>query len=96
MRIDKRKLVLAALPVFALGGCAGDEMRIGSASNMGEASRQTFAAQVIDPAPVYDAPADVSGQQVAGAIDRYNTDKKKKPERTSTSNLQSSSTGGGT
>ncbi len=93
MPTKNRHLALVLLPVLALAGCAGEDMGLKSAGNFGEANRQTFAAQVIDPAPEYDTPqAAGDGQHTAKAIDRYNADQVKKPDRTSTSAL---STGGG-
>lgn len=96
IRLARPALLAAALCLAgALGGCT-DGTQGGIASTgaaFGEASRQTFAAQIIDPAPRYDTPDPVtSGQQAAAAIERYNTDQVKKPERITTSR---SSTGGG-
>lgn len=76
---------LAPIAVLALAACTGldgSTLGVNQPDNFGEANRQTFAAQVIDPAPVYD---DVliggSGDKAAQAIERYRTDKVKQPER---------------
>lgn len=95
MRIELFRGCLCLLPLLATAACT-DGTQGGLASTgpaFGEAMRQTFAAQVIDPAPQYDSPDPVtSGQQAAAAQDRYNTDQVKKPERITTSR---SLTGGG-
>ncbi len=66
---------------------------MGGADNFGEANRQTNAAQIIDPDPVYPTVVpETSGEHAAQAVDRYRTDKVKKPERQRTSR---SITGGG-
>lgn len=68
-------LVLAACSTTSKSGLIEE-------STMGEASRTTFAAQVIDPDPQYeflDPPT--SGEHAAQAVTRYRTDKVKKPER---------------
>lgn len=70
---------------LALGGCVDGHDGLASTGNFGEAVRQTLAAQVIDPAPHYDAPDPVtSGQQAAVAQDRYNAGAVKQPERITT------------
>ncbi len=90
MRTRTNGPLFALLPLVALAGCAGDNMGLGSASDLGEATRQTFAAQVIDPMPEYASEQQTDGQHVAEAIERYDTDKVKLPDRTSTSDLQTS------
>ena len=69
----------------ALGGCSTMN-KSGSIeeTTLGEARAATFAAQVIDPDPQYEylSPA-TSGQHAAQAVERYRTDKVKKPERIS-------------
>jgi len=84
-----RSGVALALAV-SLCGCAttnGGDAVMGWQDNFGEANRQTMAAQIIDPHPVYpDAQAPAGGEHAAQAVARYRTDKVKKPERTTTSN----------
>lgn len=76
---------LGPIALLALGACTGaDGMKLGiqQPDNFGEANRQTFAAQVIDPAPAYDDPmVGGNGDKAAQAIERYRTDKVKQPER---------------
>lgn len=90
----KHLLILAG--TVALAGCAGDDADLASTgSAFGESVRQTFAAQIIDPAPSYaEAVPPTSGNHAAAAIDRYETDKVKKPDRTATSSLASGGSGG--
>jgi len=96
MPFEIGRTAAAALMLVFVAGCASTNGQVLSAKNdnWGEANRQTMAAQVIDPAPVYeDATAPTSGTQVAGAIERVRTDKVKKPERVKTSTIQSSGSG---
>lgn len=84
----KRFLTVAS--AFALlAGCAAVDPQTGSADpRFGEATRWNAAAQIIDPAPVYDEtgaqPGD-SGAKAAAAAERYRTDRVKEPRRESTS-----------
>lgn len=82
-----RTKLAAAFALALLAGCATDgATAFGEDSTWGEANRQTFAAQVIDPAPQYDTAAPQgSGKQAADAIERYRTGTVKKPERIETS-----------
>jgi hypothetical protein len=93
MPFETGRTAAAALLLVFVAGCTSTNGQVLSAKNdnWGEANRQTMAAQVIDPAPVYeDATAPTSGTQVAGAIERVRTDKVKKPERVKTSTIQGS------
>ncbi len=95
MRIELFRGCLCVASLLATAACT-DSKQTGLASTgpaFGEALRQTFAAQVIDPAPHYDTELLTSGQNAATAQDRYNTDQVKKPDRISTSRSQSA--GGG-
>lgn len=91
----KPNLLLAGA-VLLLAACTRDGVNSASADNWGEANRQTFAAQVIDPDPQYDTinPA-TSGDHAAKAIDRYNKGAVKAPEKVRTSNVGSGSGGSG-
>lgn len=94
-----RHLTLAAIAV-SLAGCAstgGSGLSQSKPDNFGEASRQTFAAQIINPNPEYaDAVPTTAGSQVAAAIERYRTGKVKQPisQRTSQIGNQSGGAGG--
>ncbi|MDE2437647.1 MAG: hypothetical protein KGM49_15440 [Sphingomonadales bacterium] len=95
MRTKCSALALGGL-VLALGGCVTDSTGRAVADNWGEANRQTMAAQIIDPAPQYDtALAATSGDHAAQAIDRYNKDKIKRPDRVRTTTVGTGGGGGG-
>jgi type IV pilus biogenesis protein CpaD/CtpE len=86
------RTALFALPLAALSACSstGSMSLNGKADNFGEANRQTFAAQVINPNPVYDEPyVGGSGDKAAQAIERYRTDKVKAPEKPKLSTIGS-------
>lgn len=89
---------LCPLALLALSACVGpDGMTLGvhEPDNFGEANRQTFAAQVIDPAPVYDEPyLGENGDKAAQAIERYRTDKVKQPDTQSLTKIGKSGSGG--
>ena len=76
-----RPLGLAAL--LLLGACRDDLESTGEPlSEFGEANRQTMLAQTVNPEPEYDtAIPPTSAGHAAQAIDRYATDRVKKPER---------------
>ena len=83
--------ILALAAICALAGCTPDGtgglVYNSGPDTFGEANRQTMAAQVVDPAPVYEtAQAAGSGEHAARAIERYRTDKVKKPDKVQTSN----------
>jgi type IV pilus biogenesis protein CpaD/CtpE len=90
-----RSRLAAVLAFAALAGCAHDGALpyMGGPDNFGEANRVTLAAQVVDPDPEYDTAVPETQADHAGkAVERYRTDKVKKPDRVRTSN---SATGGG-
>lgn len=97
MRTEVFPIALCAL---ALGGCAHDGPNglpyMGGPDNFGEANKVTMAAQVVDPAPVYDTLVPESHAEHAGqAVDRYRTDKVKLPDRTRTTDAIIEGGGGG-
>jgi hypothetical protein len=93
----RTKVSLTLGAVLLLGGCVNQPSGrpyIGGADNWGEANKQTLAAQVIDPMPVYDTPFEASAQKAVAATDRYYADKVKQPDRVKTSNAEVGGTGG--
>jgi len=98
MNIDPKRVMLAALAVAALSGCTFDPQTgriVPVQPELGEASNQTFAAQVVDPDPHYPAPATVSGDQTARAVEAYREGKVKEPKaQRATSGLSGSGSGG--
>lgn len=93
MLIDRRFLIAGAA-LALLGGCYDGKTQSTSDPLFGEAIRQTLAAQVVDPEPVYSEAAPSDADHAAQAVDRYRTDKVKKPVRVNTG-AGSSSSGGG-
>lgn len=91
--IIKRKLSLAL--VLACGcmvtSCTPNDITLGAAVN------NNSAAQIIDPDPKYTEDQATLGSQVAGAQERYRTDrvKKPKPVRTTEGGAGQSSSSGG-
>lgn len=82
-------LTLAGAATVLLTGCAttgaGNLPYMGGPDNFGEANKQTFAAMVVDPDPVYDEPVPETHAEHAGqAVERYRTDKVKMPDRVKT------------
>ena len=98
MNIDPKRALLAALALAALSGCTFDPQTgriVPVQPELGEASKQTFAAQVVDPDPHYPAPATVSGDQTARAVEAYREGKVKEPKaQRATSGLSGSGSGG--
>ena len=96
MPSDRRLIALGITLLACTAGCTSTgELKLGQADNWGEANRQTFAAQIINPAPEYaDAFAPHDGSHAAQAIERYRTDKVKAPERQSLSDIGKSGKGG--
>ena len=94
MPIDRASRVMLAAGVLLLAGCTDERPSpFKPVDNFGEANRQTLAAQIIDPNPVYDsAMAESSGDHTAQAIGRYRTDKVKQPDRVQTSNTVTTGT----
>ena len=84
MNIDRRMIVLA-LMVPLLAGCE-TTFRDAEAdvAEFGEPNRQTMAAQVVDPDPVYADPLPTSAEHAGQAADRYRKAAVKQPARTAT------------
>jgi len=96
-----KRLTLAAVGALVLApllaGCAqtySPSMGQIDPAEFGEANRQTFAAMVIDPEPVYTDALTTSGAHAQQAIERYRTDRVKQPERIQTGGLTSGGGGG--
>lgn len=87
-----KSFVAAAIALAVIcAGCSEGGVASTGIAPMGEASAQTFAAQIIDPDPVYDTQVPVgSGTQAQQAIERVRRDTVKKPEKTRTSSVGTS------
>ncbi|TCJ39496.1 hypothetical protein [Parafrankia sp. BMG5.11] len=84
------KIFAAASFALALSACTHGQSDglpyLGGQDNFGEANRQTMAAQIIDPAPVYtSAIPETHAEHAAQAVERYRTDQVKQPDRVRTS-----------
>ena len=76
---------LIAAAVLLIAAKPSGKPYMGGPDNWGEANRQTMAAQVIDPAPVYDTAVPETHAEHAGqAVERYRTDRVKLPDRVKT------------
>ena len=84
MNIDPKRAMLAALAVAALGGCTFDPQTghiVPVKPELGEASRQTFMAQVVNPDPQYpDKVPQSSGVQSERALEAYREGKVEQPK----------------
>lgn len=85
----RSKPLIAAAALALLSACTtgapDGKPYMGGPDNVGEANRMTFAAQVVDPAPVYDTAIPETHAEHAGqAVERYRTDKVKLPDRVKT------------
>lgn len=91
-----RTIVLIGLS-GCMAGCAstsGGGLKLGKEDNWGEAYRQTFAAQIINPAPEYADPVPLSsGARAVAALERYRTGTVKQPAHQSLSDVGSKSGG---
>lgn len=94
MLIDRRVLIAGAA-LALLGGCYNARTQSTSDPLFGESNRQTLAAQVVDPEAAYAEAAPSDANHAAQAIDRYRTDKVKKPVRVNTGAGSSGGGGGG-
>lgn len=75
-----KHIAAIALAGTLLAGCQTEWLAEEGASSWGEANRQTYAAMIVDPDPVYEEPLAVSAEKVAGAVERYREDAVKEPE----------------
>jgi type IV pilus biogenesis protein CpaD/CtpE len=94
MNTKPAKSVLAAAAVLLATACTENNYLASTPDNFGEASRQTLAAQIIDPDPQYGSlvPA-TSGDHAQDATDRYRAGTVRKPERQTTTSGTGSSSG---
>ena len=99
MNIDRKRLALAVAGAALLGGCTLDPKTgelVKPQPELGEASRQTLMAQVVNPDPRYEGPASSSGVQAERAIEAYREGKVEVPQTPSpTVSVGGSGSGGG-
>lgn len=82
-------LTVAGAASILLSGCAttgADGLPyMGGPDNFGEANKQTMAAMIVDPDPVYsDSVPETYAEHAGQAVERYRTDKVKLPDRVRT------------
>lgn len=87
MTID-RKALLAGAALLALAGCTPND------TGIGDAARANYAAQVVNPEPIYAEAMTTDGSQVAGAQERYRKGEVKKPVGVKTTSGGSGGGGG--
>jgi len=90
--ITDRARLLGGLGILLLvTGCAAQDLPLQRVDNWGEANRQTFAAQIVDPAPEYDTLVPITrGDHAVAAADRYRTGTVKEPKSERVSNASGS------
>jgi hypothetical protein len=96
--MNSKQLALACGLAIALSGCAQHYSFKGGQidpADFGEANRQTYAAMVVNPDPVYAEPLATSGERAAAAIERYNEGEVETPERVSSTASIGGGGGGG-
>lgn len=96
MPIDRSLALAALIGLASSASAAGPDGRpyMGGPDNFGEANRQTMAAQIIDPAPVYDNPVPESrGDHTARVIERYRVNRVKQPRSGTARAFSNTSTG---
>ncbi len=84
--IFDRKMLGSALALVLLAGCTPND------TGLGDAVRANYAAQIVEPEPQYAEAMTASGDQTAGAQERYRKGNVKQPVAEKTT---SGVTGGG-
>lgn len=85
--------ILAAGTATLLSGCASTHSFASGEidpADFGEANRQTYAAMIVNPDPVYTEPLETSAEKAAAAIDRYRNDQVKQPVSEDTTSVSGS------
>ncbi|MEO0057793.1 MAG: hypothetical protein RIT17_1266 [Pseudomonadota bacterium] len=83
--MNTKRMIVAGAVLVSLSGCATYSNMDGAydPEGFGEANRQSYAAMVVNPEPVYTEDATSSGDKAADAVKRYNEDAVKQPDRVS-------------
>lgn len=92
------KAPLAIVPALLLAGCASTHSTaVGpiDPEAFGEANRQTYAAMVVNPDPVYAKPIETSAESAAAAAERVRTRSVIQPEAEDTTSVGGGGGGGG-
>ena len=75
-----KPVLMLAVASAALAGCETAYLAEPGAAEFGEANRQTYAAMVVNPDPVYEEPFVGSAEKASDAVERYREDSVKEPE----------------
>ena len=98
--MNTRVALAAGAVLLSLSACVEQDLQsmpyMGGPDNFGEANKQTMAAQIIDPSPVYLNPVPVSSaEHAAQAVERYREDEVKQPDRVATTDAGGEAQGRG-
>ncbi len=85
--MNTKHAIVAAAAMLGLSACASTHNMDGALDPeaFGEANRQTYAAMVVNPEPVYTEEMTASADKAADAVKRYNDDAVKQPDPVSSS-----------
>lgn len=80
--MNTKHVIVAGAAMLGLSGCAtyGNMDGAYDPQGFGEANRQSYAAMVVNPEPVYTEDMTASGEKAADAIKRYQDDAVKQPD----------------
>lgn len=80
--MNTKHMIVAGGAMLGLSGCAtyGNMDGAYDPEGFGEANRQSYAAMVVNPEPVYTEDATTSAAKAADAVKRYNDDAVKQPD----------------
>ncbi|MGH6651590.1 MAG: hypothetical protein ACREB7_10710 [Sphingopyxis sp.] len=83
MNIDHRLMLAGVIALPLMAACTPID------ATMGNAVKQSFAAQVVDPDPRYDERQETQADKVVPAVVRYRSDQVKKPDTIRTTDTKS-------
>lgn len=80
--MNTKRMIVAGAALLVVSGCAtyGNMDGAYDPEGFGEANRQSYAAMVVNPEPVYTEDATTSAKKAADAVERYNEDAVKQPD----------------
>ena len=80
--MNTKRMIVAGAAMLGLSACASTHNMDGALDPeaFGEANRQSYAAMVVNPEPVYTEEMTASADKAADAVKRYNDDAVKQPD----------------
>ncbi len=93
-----KPVVMLALGASLLGGCASTysaQSGVIHPEDFGEANRQTYAAMIVNPDPIYTEPLESSAEAAADAVERVRERRVDTTTAESTTSIGSGGGGGG-